>query len=283
MRSVLVAGVQQSRSRAERPNGVVFDVQHYALYDGPGIRTALYLKGCPLRCFWCHNPESQVRRPQTMRRADSCGARSDATDTVGWRSSVDDAVEELMVDRAFFDASGGGVTITGGEPTSQAEFLLAVLRRVRERGVHTAIETCGSFLPDLIDPLVACVDLFLFDIKHLDPDAHRRGTGSANERIVENFVALLSRVGPDRITPRVPVVPGYNADERSMRDIMRFLAGVGYCGDVHLMPYHGWARDKYRRLGRSGDAPSVTEPSAELLARVEALARDHGLTPVLHG
>ncbi len=267
---------------AAQPRGIVFDVQHYALYDGPGIRSALYLKGCPLRCLWCHNPESQVRKPQLAYCKATCG-QGRATQMIGEEVSANEAATRLLVDREFFEFSGGGVTITGGEPTSQPDFLIAVLKRLRSEGVHTAIETCGFFSPALIEELINWVDLFLFDIKHLDPLAHRRATGVSNERILENFAALLDRVGPERLTARIPVIPGYNGDEESMRAILHFLAQAGYQGEVHLMPYHDWARGKYESLGRRAQLAGLSVPAPEQLAALSALASDYGLQAVVYG
>ena len=305
--------------------GTVFDIQTYALYDGPGIRTAVYLKGCPLKCAWCHNPESQARDPEMAWWAERCvgcgacvkacphgalglepahrvrrsGARSPSTkdraarspmarvgtperrprragspvrdqercvacgacvkacpgeaqERIGYEIGVDALVERVARDRDFFEDSGGGVTFTGGEPTLQDEFLLAALEAFRGIGIHTALETCGAFAGQLVGPLVDAVDLFLFDLKHADEARHREGTGAGNSRIVENFAALVKRVGAERVVPRVPVVPGFNADDEAIQGLRALLEASGFHGEVQLMPYHGMARGKYERLGRDG-------------------------------
>ncbi|TNF23707.1 MAG: radical SAM protein [Deltaproteobacteria bacterium] len=253
--------------------GVVYDVQGYAVHDGPGIRTAVFLKGCPLRCWWCHNPESQRPEPERDARGDWIGEDTDAASLVG----------RVARDLPFFTASGGGVTFTGGEPTAQLPFLLEALDRARAAGLHTALETCGAFGSRWLAPLAARVDLFLFDLKHVDADAHRRGTGVGNRRILANLTWLLRELAPGRVTPRVPVIPGFNADPASRRAIAGFLRDRGYRGPVHLMPYHGLARDKYARVGRAQDfraAPALT--AADRLA-IAADLDGGGLSPVWGG
>jgi len=257
-------------------SGLVFDIQHYALYDGPGIRSALYLKGCPLRCYWCHNPEAQRRAPEVFRWPDRL-------EEVGEAVTIDGIVARVLVDRPFFDRSGGGVTITGGEPTSQPGFLLHLLDKLRAQGVHTTLETCGYFPEPLVESLCALVDLFLFDIKHIDSRAHRSATGVGNERILDNFSAILQSVGKAGITPRVPLVPGFNDDDETLCGIADFLCAAGYQGPVHIMPYHGWAKSKYQALGRGANYPRIGEPSTELRERACALMRGRNLEPVLYG
>ncbi len=297
--------------------GILFDIQTYSIYDGPGIRTCVFFKGCPLSCAWCHNPESQRPTPEMGYIADRCarcgacvaacprGALTLGTDgiardherctacgfcreacpngaheLIGYETTAETVVREAALDRPFFEGSGGGVTLTGGEPTMQAEFLLEAARLFREAGIHTALETCGAFRRELVDVLVGAVELFLFDVKHADPQKHRDSTGADNAAILANFAAVVGKAGSSRVIPRVPLIPGFNADAASIDGICRFLKKTGYRGPVHLMPYNRLARSKYEKLGRGGDYRDMGELPTDVIDDLIGRIADHGFIAV---
>ncbi|MFX1356473.1 MAG: glycyl-radical enzyme activating protein [Promethearchaeota archaeon] len=266
--------------------GIVFDIQNYAIYDGPGIRTLIFLKGCPLKCLWCQNPESQKLNPQMSyfkekcllcetcvktcsnnalklindeivrdeERCVVCGKCAEACpnnvmEIVGKEMSIEDLIEIAIRDKPFYDNSGGGVTISGGEPTMQFKFLLELLKALKNNGIHTAIETCGYFNEDLINELVKSVDLFLFDIKLIDSNIHKEFTGVNNERILNNFKIIHSKFGNKKIIPRIPLIPGCNIDLKTINMIRSFLQNINYTGPIHLMPYNKLAKTKYEKVG----------------------------------
>jgi len=266
--------------------GIVFDVQNYAIYDGPGIRTIIFLKGCPLKCEWCQNPESQKLNPQISYFKEkcqlceicvnacpnnalqllndeikrdkalciTCGICSEkcpnqVMEIVGRNISVEEILEIVLKDKPFYDNSGGGATISGGEPTMQINFLLDLLKALKKQGIHTAIETCGYFNEDLISELVKYVDLFLFDIKLIDNEKHKEFTGVFNEKILTNFSKIFSKVGSERIITRIPLIPGVNTDESSIQQIISFLHEISYNGQIHLMPYNKLTKTKYQKVG----------------------------------
>jgi len=293
--------------------GIIFDIQTFSIYDGPGIRTTVFFKGCPLHCFWCQNPESQLSRPEISffrERCSRCGTCVDtcreeavhltpndvlrdnarcvrcgrcaeacpegARELIGRSVSAEEVLETVEKDRAFFEESGGGVTLTGGEPTLQTDFLLELLDRFRERGIHTALETCGFFPRDLLDSLLPRLDLFLYDIKHPDPASHREATGVSNERILDNFSRIVRMAGPGRILLRIPLVPGFNTDPEAVRGILDFARKAGYDDPVHLMPYNPLIKTKYEKLGRFSDFIRRDPLSEDDLARICTLVEENG-------
>lgn len=266
---------------AEELTGLVFDIQRYALHDGPGIRTLVFLKGCPLHCAWCQNPESLDPRPEIgflavkciecgacfdacpqdaidlesdgriiRDRCDRCGLCVDecvaeALSVIGEEYTVDRLLAEVERDRAFYEQSGGGVTLSGGEPLRQRRFLAALLPRLKAAGLHTAIETCGHFVWADVEALLHDVDLVYFDLKLMDRDAHKNATGVDNRVILENARRL---VGEDlEVVFRCPLIPGYSATETNVQALVDFLLSLGQ-DRVHLLPYHSLGEGKLQRI-----------------------------------
>jgi pyruvate formate lyase activating enzyme len=278
--------------------GLVFNIMRFSLHDGPGIRTTVFLKGCPLSCWWCHNPESQGGRPEVMYAADRCvrcgdcvsacehGALAfsngpvrdpdlcvqcgdcaakcltDARRYVGEWMSVQDVVRKVRRDIVFFDESRGGVTFSGGEPLMQPDFLEAGLKACRAEGIHTAIDTCGFASEETLWRIMPLADLVLFDLKMVDAERHRQVTGVSNDVILENLSTLVKAEKP--LIVRIPVVPGVNDDEANIGDSMDLLARFGV-KRVDLLPYHEAGTEKYQRLGSKYPLASLKPPAAETM------------------
>jgi len=225
------------------PTGIVFRIQKFALHDGPGIRTTIFLKGCPLRCVWCHNPEGQEPGEQVMQPLSGSSA---GPQRVGRRFRVEALLNQIEKDRLFYDESGGGVTFSGGEPLRQDVFLDAMLRTCRRRELHTVVDTSGHAPLSVMEKVAPLADLFLYDLKLMDDEAHRRFTGVSNRAVLENLL-LLNRLGrPFRI--RIPMVPGITDGESNLRRIADFLEPLDAQHGVDLLPYHRIGEGKYRRL-----------------------------------
>jgi pyruvate formate lyase activating enzyme len=264
-------------------SGRVFDVQRFSLHDGPGIRTVVFLKGCPLRCAWCANPESQVPGPQiawfenlcvscgrcveacprgairmdcsrvrTDRRVCmACGACAAACSRgarrlMGHDMTVDEVMAEVRRDAPFFRRSGGGVTFSGGEPLAQPAFLHECLRRCRRWGYHTAVETCGHVRWGDLREAATLTDLFLYDLKEFDSARHQELTGLGNELILENLQKLLE--SESQVTVRMPVIPGANDGTESLAALADFVGRHPRILGVELLPYHPLGRHKYEAL-----------------------------------
>jgi len=287
-------------------SGLVFNVQRFSLQDGPGVRSTVFMKGCPLACAWCHNPESQSAEPQIVRmrhRCMVCGACSreelddpmvqdrdgedveacptGALQTVGERTTVPALVERLLRDRIFFDESKGGVTFSGGEPLLQAAFVTEALECLHREGVHTALDTCGfARWPDLL-AAARQADLVLYDLKLMDEERHRAVTGVSNRVILQNLGAL-SDIHP-AIWIRVPVVPGINDDEANLEATAAFLAPLAGVRRVDLLPYHPTGEAKFARVGLTYTLHGTPTPSIQRLDSLAALFRARGLYTTIGG
>lgn len=261
-----------------QPTGVVFDLKRFAIHDGPGIRTTVFLKGCPLRCRWCHNPESWREGVEAVRQeraaADDGCCRTDQKQ-VGRVVGADDLLAELERDVLFFDESGGGVTFSGGEPLMQPGFLEAMLRRCRDHEIHTAIDTTLYADWSLVERIAPWVDLFLADLKHMDPAEHKRYTTVSNELILANL-KRLAQTGA-RMFIRMPIVPTVNDSPDQVEAAGRFLAGLETIERVDLLPYHRLGRDKADRMALGEEKFDFHPPSEDDMNRIASQLLNLGL------
>jgi glycyl-radical enzyme activating protein len=274
--------------------GIVFDIQRFALHDGPGIRTTVFLKGCPLECLWCHNPESQAFEPELSfrrERCTECVASAEASlsglgalqsgplaiqineeacevacphgafSVIGRSMTVADVMGEVVRDEAYYHRSGGGLTLSGGEPMAQFEFTLEVLQQARRLGIHTCLDTCGVTSRRRLTDVAPYVDLFLFDYKATDPEEHRRLTGSPNGRILRNLDFLVELGACVRL--RCPLVPGVNDSWTHLSAIADLAGRYPALEGVEIMPYHDMAREKAARIDRPYALRHVRSASAQ--------------------
>ncbi len=275
----------------------IFNVQKFSVHDGPGIRTTVFFKGCPLKCLWCHNPESQSSKKQMLFDSDKCvlcgtcvkvcdqnaikiennklttdpdkctccrkcemycipGARQVA----GREYTVEEILKEVMKDKVFYEQSKGGVTVSGGEPLLQIDFVEELFKRLKEENIHTAVDTCGAVGFENIQRASRYTDLFLYDIKLMDDEAHREFTGMSNKLILDNL-RKLSEIHKN-INLRMPVIDGVNGDIRHIEKTIDFIKGLGI-KKINLLPYHDIARHKYKRLGILYEEERMRKPSDE--------------------
>jgi pyruvate formate lyase activating enzyme len=297
---------------APLPQARLARIERGAVHDGPGLRTVLFLKGCPLRCRWCHSPETQSRWPEVLVQQDRCircdacaytcpheaaGTRfgtagidrvrcqacgecaevcpSCARVLVGTWLTLPAAMAALRRDRVFYEQSGGGVTLSGGEPLAQARFSLALLEGCRREHIHTAVETCGLVPLSLLLQAAAVADLILFDVKLVDAERHRAMTGRTNRRILENLRAVAT--AHPHVRARVPLVPGINDDDANLAALGALLADVGVEA-VDVLPYHRAGLAKYARLGSEPPLPAIHPPAPAAVEAAARVLRGWGLT-----
>lgn len=242
--------------------GILFDIRRYSVHDGPGIRTTVFFKGCPLNCLWCHNPESKMPEPQPIKRIRPLNGHQEVVEEmVGRHYSAAEVMEVIGRDLLFFEESGGGVTFSGGEPLQQASFLLELLALCREAGIHTTVDTSGHASAEAFKEVAALTDLLLFDIKTTDNKKHEEFIGVGNKLVISNFKSLNGK-GPAVIV-RIPVIPGFNSSLKEMQAIRNLLkSSQARIEAVNLLPYHRLGRQKYEALGMQ--QPPVFNPETTL-------------------
>ena len=297
--------------------GTIFNIQRYSIHDGPGIRTTVFLKGCPLNCWWCQNPESQTDKQEMIFWEDRCigcalcsincpsGAISmkdgkpvtnrnecimcgkcsricpaRAREIMGSKVSVDDVIKEIEKDLIFYEESGGGATFSGGEPLSQSEFLGALLDGCKEKKIHTAVDTSGYIPWKILERLNSKIDLFLYDLKIMDDKRHKKYTGVSNKLILENLKKLS--LVHHNIFIRFPIIPGINDDDQNIREMGEFLSSLKIA-QINLLPYHFMGIDKYKRLERIYKLADIHSPSKEKLSDISTILRNFNLKVKLGG
>jgi pyruvate formate lyase activating enzyme len=297
--------------------GIVSDIQRYSLHDGPGIRTVIFLKSCPLSCQWCANPEAQQPHPELMFTNATCVACENCVSAcpdeaitliaspdqgtvpvVDWGScntslacakvcptgtltqvgkayTIDEIVAIVQLDKAFYDRSNGGVTLSGGEPTSQTDFSNSILEACKEHGIHTTIETCGACEWEQLAQLLPFTDLIYFDVKHLDPAQHLNFTGAPNEQILANLARLIQL--QNDLVIRLPLIPGYNDNDEHLINMATFLKSLKPGLPLELIPYHRLGNEKYARLGQTYPFEGVPPTKPEQLEEREQFLQTLGL------
>lgn len=263
--------------------GLIFDIRHYAVHDGPGIRTTVFLKGCPLACHWCHNPESRTVSSQPIITRRRIGEKVfEETETVGVILTPLEVVMEAEKSRLFFDESGGGITFSGGEPLLQADFLAETLTLCRQREIHTTVDTCGYAPKEILRGIAGLTDLFLYDLKLMDDKKHKTYTGVSNHLIIDNL-HLLVAMGK-KIWLRMPVIPGVNDTDNEIKKIMTLLSELyPAVSSLYLLPYHAAALSKYQRMGISTEDYSFNPPHLIELETLKLKFSQTGFTVKIGG
>jgi len=293
--------------------GIIFDIKRYAIHDGPGIRTTVFFKGCPLGCWWCHNPEGLVLQSELIfkekrclkgctecvescaqgalsrvghlilidkEKCDLCGqctgvCPSEALEIIGREMSVEEVMKEVEKDMIFYEQSEGGVTFSGGEPLMQPEFLSALLEECKKRNIHTAVDTCGCAPPEVIDNIRDKVDLFLYDIKIMDDNKHIEYTGVSNKPILENLKKLAEQ--GSAVAVRLPLIPGVNDDNDNVNKVAEFILSLPGIKDISLLPYHRAGSEKYKRLKKAYKMEKTQPSPDQKIAEIKTRLEDFGL------
>ena len=259
-------------------NGLIFSVKRYSIHDGPGIRVTFFMKGCPLSCKWCHNPEGISPFPESVLKTDRVGDMEfSKKEEVGKYFTVDNILEILEKEKVFIGQSKGGVTFSGGEPMLQTDFLLEVLKACKTYGYHTAVDTSGYSSEENYRSIIPYTDLFLFDIKHLDEGRHIESTGVSNTGILDNYRLLLES-GKDLVI-RFPVIPGINDDTDHLERLRRFIISTktDSLKRINLLPFHKIGSSKYKRFNIPYRMNGVEPPSAEKMKIMKAFFMETGV------
>jgi pyruvate formate lyase activating enzyme len=259
-------------------NGIIFNIKRYSIHDGPGIRVTFFLKGCPLSCLWCHNPEGISADAEEIIQVNRVGEKEfSKKEIAGKQLTIPEMMTIVEKERVFIEKSGGGVTFSGGEPLMQTDFLLDALNACRENGFHTAVDTSGFTTSENLKKIIPLTNLFLFDLKHLDPRKHLQYTGVSNEIILRNLGTILS--SDTEIMIRIPVIPGINDDPSHLAAMIGYLTSIRTSGIkmINLLPYHKSGLSKYKKFGRENMMGPVEQPSSERMKEISKLFTETGI------
>ena len=299
--------------------GIIFDIIHYAIHDGPGIRSTVFFKGCSLQCQWCHNPEGIHTEPEIFLRNEKCPSECrfcisacpngairrnkgsievdlslcdlcseceeacvyGALEIIGRKVSVKDVIGELEKDSLFYEESQGGVTFSGGEPFEQPIFLNALLDKAKSKDLHTTVDTCGYFNPNLLANFDRKVDLFLYDLKMIDDEKHKKYTGKSNSLILDNLRRLMAN--GHRVAVRIPLIAGINDDDNNIEKTVEYLKTLNHIEQINLLPYHSGGSLKQKRLGKKQLHAGFQSPSSERMEAIKKIFKANGFSVKVGG
>lgn len=257
-------------------NGIIFDIKRFAVHDGPGIRTTIFLKGCPMNCWWCHNPESQNQEPEEMKlNSIRVGKKSEI---IGKKMTVKEIISEIKKDTVFYKESEGGVTFSGGEPLIQFDFLLALLKSCKTEGLHTIVDTAGCVDYNNFKSINNYVDMYLYDLKLIDDEKHIKFTGQSNQQILNN----LKQLSEDKksIIIRLPIIPTINDSEEELEKIAKFIQELNILR-IDLLNYHTIGEEKYKRLNKINRMENIQPISNDRLIKIKQFLERFGLEVVI--
>jgi len=263
--------------------GIIFDIKRFAIHDGPGLRTTVFFKGCPLNCWWCHNPESispKIESYTLINKLDN--AEFSIQKNVGSTINLAELIKEIQKEEVFMKEGKGGVTLSGGEPLAQPQFAQAVLKRCKELGIHTTVDTSGAVSDAVIKSIFPYTDLFLYDIKMINADLHKKYTGMSNKLILENFISIIE--AGKQIIARIPIIPGINTDNEELKRLLELFAQfkADNFNEINLLPYHQIGNSKYKRFNKNNRMIDVKVPSIHEMQKIKKYFTDARFNVKLH-
>jgi len=263
-------------------SGMIFDIKKFAVHDGSGIRTTVFMKGCSLNCIWCHNPESRSNECEKILRKTKVGDKTFTSESlIGQEMTTKEIIYEIMKDKIFYEESDGGVTYSGGEPLMQSEFITELLETSKENELHTAVDTCGSVAKTVIEKILPFTDLILYDLKLINDKLHKKYTGVSNKQILDNLGFLISQKA--NVIIRIPLIPTITDTDENISGIIRYLQEVNFDGQIDLLPFHKTANQKYKNLNKINPMENLIEEKVSRSDEIALRFTDAGFSVSLGG